>query len=230
MQGCSVNGECKKILQGIVIQEKMKMNKKFLLLGALFAMLFVFSLNGCDCNGTTPPPNPTPSGTITLSRRTASLDIDETLKLTYVFEDMSAMATWTSSNSNVASVSSDGTVKALAVGVTSIRVTIGSSYAECSVNVYDSYPYPVLLLELSEARILVGETFEIEAWVVYRGTAVVADITYLSDDTVVAAVDENGVVEGKSVGVAQITVEATYDSKLLQQYFDIAVLTADILD
>ncbi|MFA5290667.1 MAG: Ig-like domain-containing protein, partial [Candidatus Izemoplasmatales bacterium] len=89
---------------------------------------------------------PTSTGTTTteeaevfvlLDRSTARLDVGIELTLVAEMTDMSSPTfVWTSSNPLVASVS-EGVVTALTSGQTTIRVSVGTLYAECIVTVDD---------------------------------------------------------------------------------------------
>lgn len=79
---------------------------------------------------------------IALSACAATLDVDETLKLTATVTPSHAIqtVTWTSSNPSVATVSKSGTVTAVSPGNTVITATTASGMtATCKVNVVASY-------------------------------------------------------------------------------------------
>ena len=109
---------------------------------------------------------------------------------------------WTSSDENVASVSEDGTVKALNAGQTVITATCGEFTAECAVTVI----IPVTSVTISQGvlTLLKGAGAQLYAAVNPDNTTEEKFIDWSSDNIEVAVV-ENGAVTAVGAGTAVIT-------------------------
>ncbi len=167
---------------------------------------------------------------ILLSRTEASLDIEETLKLSVISnaKDTSKFV-WTSSNSSVATVSGSGEVTAKSVGTAAITVSYGNVSQSCSITVYDSYPYPVISIVDKNLRLAVGDTYNINAKVIYMGTERNVTITYITENSAVATVSQDGTITATGVGLVKITIKATYENTSLQETIDLAVLSNSLV-
>ena len=75
--------------------------------------------------------------TITLDKATASIEKGKILKLT-VTTNSSETVTWSSNKTDIATVSSDGTVTAKSKGVATITATVGEKSATCTVTVTEN--------------------------------------------------------------------------------------------
>lgn len=141
---------------------------------------------------------------ITLSETEVSLKTAETVKLTVQFDPVHATRpeiVWTSSNTEVASVSEDGTVTAVGEGNAEITVKAGDKTAVCQVTVEAK----------AESRIILNK----EQMTLRKGSvgvlAVTANTTgseekrWTSSNEEVATV-VNGVVTAQGSGTAVITV------------------------
>ncbi len=87
---------------------------------------------------TTTPDTSTPSDTVSslgISQSFGYLATGESIRLEAYASPSSAAVTWTSSNPSVASVSADGTVKALAPGATTITVKAGGFTQTCELEI-----------------------------------------------------------------------------------------------
>jgi len=111
----------------------------------------------------------------------------------------SKTATWKSSNSKIATVSSKGVVTAKKAGKATISVTANGVTNKCVITVKN----PSLKLAKSTAAIKVGRKLTIKA------TATpTAKITYKSSNKKIATVTSKGVVKGIKKGTAKITITA----------------------
>lgn len=121
---------------------------------------------------------PTTTGIITteeeevfvlLDRSTARLDVGSEITLVAEMTDMSSPTfVWTSSNPLVASVS-EGVVSALTSGQTTIRVSVGTLYAECIVTVDDVID---LIFPAIPATAFVGDQIDLGAFARVNGVSV----------------------------------------------------------
>ena len=115
--------------------------------------------------------------------------------------------TWTSSNPEVATVDSNGTVTALTLGVTAITVSAMDLEnnkllsATCTIEVRDS----AIRFENNSVSMYVGDSAELK--VITSGN--LSELVWTSSDDEVASVGSNGTITALSVGKATITVSAT---------------------
>lgn len=113
---------------------------------------------------------------------------------------------WTSSNEEVATVSSNGWVSALSAGETVITLTSRGKSASCSVTVK-----PILVSEVSiqakYSKLLVGEKMKLSSSI-SPTNATDKTISWTSSDGNIIAVDEEGNIEAKALGEAIITATA----------------------
>jgi len=177
----------------------------------LFAILLltVASCNRDNDNGGTPPVIPV-SG-ITLNQISATLVVGDTLFLSATVQPADATnqtVTWVSNNPSVATVNnSNGVVTAISSGEATIIATTedGNHTAICVVTVNPA-PIPVTSVTLPATFVVaVGGTVTLTATVLPED-ATNKNVTWQSDNTVVATVNNTGVVTGISAGTAIITV------------------------
>ena len=145
---------------------------------------------------------------VTLNKTTMEIAIPdtETLVATVSPSDLSQTVTWSSSNSNVATVDDAGLVTAKAVGTATITAIseVGGKTAECVVTVIQL----VTGVSLNEAvlSVKVGETKKLTATVAPT-TATNKNVTWESSDATIASIDNEGNVTGvKAGGPVFITV------------------------
>ncbi|MCR4809534.1 MAG: Ig-like domain-containing protein [Prevotella sp.] len=117
--------------------------------------------------------------------------------------------TWSSSNHYVATVSSDGTVTAVAAGnaVITCMANDGSGVtATCDVTVTDPDPDPIgIAISPTSKTIEQGETFT--ATYTLTPSNATTKVTWSSDNESIATVTQNGIVTGVGVGSTFINVE-----------------------
>ena len=144
---------------------------------------------------------------VTLSAETLTVNNGQTDKLILTVEplDFTDEVTWRSGSTDVATIAEDGTLKALATGTTTIKVTVGNQSATCKVTVVQ----PVTSIWLSESR------HSMEALDTLQLTANVSpedafdkSITWSSSDDAIAKVDDTGLVTAVAKGEATITATA----------------------
>lgn len=151
--------------------------------------------------------NDTPVQALTLSQRNADLTVGSTVKLTASGGE--SAVSFSSSNEAVATVSADGTVKAVGEGSAVVTAKAGDLTASCSVAVKGTEQTDVpatntLFLQSSggltgQFSMNPGETASVEV----VGSS--APVTWSSSDSQIATVDASGIVTGVSSGSAIIT-------------------------
>ena len=145
---------------------------------------------------------------ITLGSTELLLNKNATAKLTMTATpaDFTDEVTWKSADTSVATIADDGTVKAVGVGTTTIKLAVGDVSASCKVTVVQ----PVTSVSLNKTSL------SMEALGTYQLTATAnpsnaydKTIKWSSSDPAVATVDENGLVTAIGKGSATITATAT---------------------
>ena len=123
--------------------------------------------------------------------------------------------TWTSSNSNIATVDSNGVVKGINVGTATITVTSSNGKsATCKVEVVDAdIDVKEIILTPNETAIYSGSSIQINAQVKPEN-ATNRELVWSSSNSSVATVDSNGVVTGIKPGKVTITAK-TKDGKVV---------------
>ena len=122
--------------------------------------------------------------------------------------------TWTSSDTNIATVDENGMVKGLKVGTVNITVmSSNGKKATCIVNVTsDTIEVEKITLNPDKTILDIGEMGQITA-TIEPENATDRELVWTSSDTGIATVDENGVVKGIKEGTVTITAK-TKDGKV----------------
>lgn len=147
---------------------------------------------------------------VTLNHNSIALKSGQEVKLTATITPDNATdksVTWSSSNPSVATVSSNGTVTAVAAGIAVITCMAndGSGVtATCEVTVTDPEPTDITISPTSKT-IKRGETFT--ATYTLTPSNAKTTVTWSSDDESIATVTQDGVVTGVGVGSTFINVE-----------------------
>jgi len=115
--------------------------------------------------------------------------------------------TWDGSDDNIATVSSNGRVTALSPGSMTVSATAGGKTGTATIVVI---PVPVASVELTPTTqsVIVGQTTPAFTVVTKDAAGNVLSgrtVTFNSDNTAVATIDQNGVATGVSAGTAHIT-------------------------
>ena len=153
-----------------------------------------------------------PVSSVELDRSSLSLTKGDvfTLNATVKPDDATdKTVSWKSSNTAVATVDSNGKVKAIAGGSATITATAGGVSAKCSVTV--SVPVTSVSLNKTSLNLMVGDTETLSA-TIYPSDATNKNVTWKSSNTSVATV-QSGKVSAVGVGTAQITVTTNNGSK-----------------
>lgn len=146
---------------------------------------------------------------VTLDRTTASIKKDSTLQLKATVAPADATnkaVTWTSGNTDVATVSPDGIVRAVAGGTAVITCTTknGSKTATCTVTVLEDAAG--VKLPSATLSLYLGQIYTLKATVLPT-TATNKNVTWSSSDTSVVKVSSAGVLTAVKEGTATITVK-----------------------
>lgn len=149
---------------------------------------------------------------VTISPSSLSIAVGQTSKLSANISPDNATnknVTWSSNNTSVATVSSDGTVTAKSVGTTTITCITqdGAKKATCIVSVQNTaIAVTGVSIDKTTMNLLVGNTGTLHA-TIYPSNASNQSVTWLSSNTSVATVSSSGVVTAKAVGSVVITVK-----------------------
>jgi len=143
---------------------------------------------------------------ISLSSSSVSLEVGETFQLTATVSPNNAsnrVVIWSTSNSDVVTVDSNGFIIAAGTGsaVITAKTDDGGFFANCSVKVEEGLS---ISLDKTEVALKVGETVKLNL-TIKPESAKSKTIEWSSSDTGVATV-ENGLVKAVGSGEAKITV------------------------
>lgn len=113
---------------------------------------------------------------------------------------------WSSSNEEVATIDQNGNIKALSVGTTVITAKVGEKTASVEVTVK---AIPITSIEIdAPVKVLIGGTFDIKITVSpENATYNMSDIKFISSNSDVLFVNEDGTIFAKGLGKAILTVE-----------------------
>lgn len=151
---------------------------------------------------------------VNIIESSVKIGINETKQLSATISpagDYDGRIEWSSENSGVATVSSNGTVTGLSAGTAVITVTVrnqdgNSCSASCQVNVVDTQQESIIL-DLSSVKLAVGEAINISAS--FSNNCYLQSV--MSNNTDVASADNWGAIHitGKSEGQANVIVTAS---------------------
>ena len=171
----------------------------------------------CGDGAVEPPPPPAPvATTITVNPGSATLSaLGETARLTAEVRDQNGQAmagaavAWASSDASVATVDASGVVTAAANGSATITATAGSVSGTAAVTVAQVVT-AVAVSPAADTLVAFGDTVRLVAEAADangHAMATVTEFEWSSSDTLVARVDDSGLVE--SVGKGETAVMAT---------------------
>ena len=150
---------------------------------------------------------------VSLAQETASIYTTKTLKLTatvYPSNATDKSLTWSSSKPSVATVDAKtGLITGVGHGDTIITVKTndGGYHAACIVTVYKKTEVTGISLNTESRALYVGNTYQLKA-TVEPTTATFPEVTWKSDNTSVATVDQFGLVRAVGVGTTFISVSS----------------------
>lgn len=152
-----------------------------------------------------------PVSSISINKDYAVIMKDSTLDLNVSVLPANAnnkSVTWSSDNTSIATVDESGRVTAKSAGTAIITATAndGSNKSDiCEVIVV--LPVTSITINPAKVKIIAGETYRLTA-IIEPENAYNSNITWSSDNTSIATVDQNGNVKGKSAGKTIIKATA----------------------
>lgn len=155
---------------------------------------------------------------ITLSATSQTIDIGGQYSLSVKSvspKKASKAVTFTTSNSKIAEVDSNGVVTGVKKGtatITAISKANNKVKATCKISVKNIKPTKITIAPTTKT-IEVGKTFTITV-TKYTPATVKQEVTWSTSDATVATVSDNGVVTAVKEGTATITATSTEDSKV----------------
>lgn len=161
---------------------------------------------------------PTPVTGITLSIKSATINVNESMTIVADVQPSDAdngRVTWTSSDVSVAKVEWDGFVTGTSSGKTIITATSVENpaiSASCEITVHQ--PLRVITLYPSEMSLKVGESFEHWSIIFSPASSDNKEVTWSSSDENVAKIDANGKLIALSGGSAVISVISVEDQEV----------------
>lgn len=162
------------------------------------------------------PAGPVAVTGVTLDQTSLTLEAGQTAQLTATVQPANAAnqaVTWSSSDNNIVSVDATGKITANAKGSATITVTTeeGGKTATCTVTVTEpAAPIEVTAIALkASTTIAIGDTETLTVTYTPADANTGKALTWKSDNTAVATVDDNGVVKGIAAGTAKITATST---------------------
>ena len=165
------------------------------------------SNNGKTATCTVTVKTTVPVSSVTLSSTKKTIQVGKTASLTATIKPSNATnkkVTWTSSNTGVATVDSNGKVTAKKEGTATITVkSTNGKKATCTVTVKKKIPISSISLDKTKATIKVGKTLTLKA-TIKPSNATVKAITWKSTNTSVITVSSSGKVTAKKAGKARI--------------------------
>lgn len=135
---------------------------------------------------------------VTISDTSKTMYVGDQAQLTAYKNGAKTTASWKSSNTSVATVSSSGKVTAKKKGTCVITATVGGKQVTCKITVKERIS---VKLNKTSVTIQVGETFTLKAAV--TGTA--SSVTWKSSATSIATVSSIGKIKGIKVGKCRVT-------------------------
>ena len=163
--------------------------------------------------------------TAALDKKTAAVYTGKTVTLKATSNDKDAKATFTSSNTKVATVSSTGVVKGVKAGTATITASYGNAKATCKVTV----KAPSVKFAKKTATVYKGKTATVKATLTG-----VSSVKYTSSNKKVATVNsKTGAVKGLKAGTVTITatsgkLKATYKLTVKNPTFTLTKSSATI--
>ncbi len=174
----------------------------------IFLLVLTMSLFMCSCKDTAD--NKEYKYFLTVSDTVITLEKNEQAVITAKYSDNKTAVNFISTNTNVASVSSDGTVTAIAKGQCYIVISADGQEKSCEINVLD----PVYTAEIicPTETLIVGAQTNVVVLIYRDGVKIDADINWTISDysgCTLEQIEENTVVfTGLKVGEYKLKANA----------------------
>ena len=184
-----------------------------------------FKVPACpkDYDASTGSTTPVSSITLDKTKLTFTEGDTSTQKITASISPVTATNTkinWKSDNESIATVDSNGNVRAVGAGTTNITATSddnNSISATCSITVNKKVVKVTSITISGNKALKVGETSQLSA-TVSPTDADETGVTWTSSDTTIATVSDTGLVSAVKEGTATITATAKDGSKVTGTY------------
>lgn len=190
----------------------------------MFGLLAAFILTACSDNESEPPIVAVES--ISISPSSISLERDKTYQLQAEItpkETTEKKVSWSSSDTQVATVSENGLVTGVNRGTTTVTATAGGKSATCQVTV----TWEVQSVTVSPATLTmtkVGETAQLTATVAPEGAG---EAVWSSSNEAVATVSPEGLVTAVGQGTATITATASEKTATCEVTVEISIIEVE---
>ena len=142
------------------------------------------------------------------------------LVLSVTPSDFTDQVTWKCANTDIATITEDGTLRANVVGTTTVKVIVGDVSASCKVAVVQ--PVSSVYISGSNRISMEGGTSSQLTVNVYPDTAFNKAVEWASSDESIVSVSQTGEIKALKKGSARITVTAL-DGSECSDYVDITV-------
>lgn len=190
----------------------------------MFGLLAAFTLTACSDDESEPPIVAVES--ISISPSSISLERDKTYQLQAEVTPKEATekkVSWSSSDTQVATVSENGLVTGVNRGTATVTATAGGKSATCQVTV----TWEVQSVTVSPATLTmtkVGETVQLTATVAPEGAG---EAVWSSSDEAVATVSPEGLVTAVGQGTATITATAGEKTATCEVTVEISIIEVE---
>lgn len=186
------------------MKRRRKLSPRFVLaLFVLFALIAVLALTLRACLLSD---NSKDSGNYSLEFSSQPLVVGQTAKASVAGlpEDYNGTISWSSSDSEVIKVDSDGTMTAKKVGEATIAASVNGKNIPATVKVIEMVAVKSITLDQTSATIASGATLQLKA-TVETDENISPPVTWTSSNTSIARVANDGMVSARDVGSASIT-------------------------
>jgi len=151
-----------------------------------------------------------PVTSITLNRRTATINAGSDLRLSVTFRPNNATmrtVSWSSSDESVARVAPDGRVTGVSGGTATITATSDSGARVATAEITVVVPVQRVTVPAQTVTLRIGERHQLNP-TVYPANATNAPVTYQSRSSTIASVTADGEILARRAGRTTITVRA----------------------
>ena len=158
------------------------------------------------------------NGTIAFVQNEVTISIGESVQLEVETTKKNVFIFWSIRDENLATVSDDGVITALAEGQTICYAEFAGERVMCLVKIVSPQAMPLLSISVpyegESVTLYVGDSLAINA-IVRLGDSVVTDaqVEYEITQTDIVQVEGNKMV-GKKVGEATVLIRATYENQV----------------